>query len=185
MSPHSHPNFGLVIKAASFAAEKHREQRRKGGDLPYINHPLAVADLIWDTGGVHDPVTAAAAILHDTIEDTATTVEDLEKHFGPVIRDLVLEVTVDKLLSKPEQRRLEVTRATTLTHRAKLIRLADKAHNLFSLIDHPPVTWTVERQRQYAEWCAELVVALGPVNPGLESHFQNVLRQVRRVLALR
>lgn len=185
MSLHAHPSFGLVIKAASFAADKHREQRRKGGDVPYINHPLAVADLIWDIGGVHDPVTAAAAILHDTVEDTQTTPAELEAHFGAVIRDLVLEVTIEKGLPKAEQRACEIERARGLSHRAKLVRLADKTHNLFSLIDHPPATWSHERQVQYAEWCADLVRALGPVNDPLEAHFVTVLHRVRAVLHTR
>jgi (p)ppGpp synthase/HD superfamily hydrolase len=67
-------DVGPILKAIAFAACKHRNQKRKGADaLPYINHPIAVADVLWHEGGVRDPVIIAAALLHDTIEDRKTT----------------------------------------------------------------------------------------------------------------
>ena len=70
----------LILRAASFAADRHRDQRRKGADeSPYINHPFAVASALCDEGGVTDVELLAAALLHDTIEDTATTQEELRK----------------------------------------------------------------------------------------------------------
>jgi guanosine-3',5'-bis(diphosphate) 3'-pyrophosphohydrolase len=61
----------VIIKAANFAAFKHRNQRRKDADAsPYINHPLALADVLANEAGISDPVTICAALLHDTIGDT-------------------------------------------------------------------------------------------------------------------
>jgi guanosine-3',5'-bis(diphosphate) 3'-pyrophosphohydrolase len=63
-----------LLKAAEFAAHKHRDQRRKNADAsPYINHPIAVANVLRNEGGITDPVILAAALLHDTLEDTETT----------------------------------------------------------------------------------------------------------------
>jgi GTP diphosphokinase / guanosine-3',5'-bis(diphosphate) 3'-diphosphatase len=72
-----------LLKAIEFASRKHLTQRRKDKDAsPYINHPIAVTHLLADTGGVTDLVTLMAAVLHDTIEDTKTTAEELEAQFG-------------------------------------------------------------------------------------------------------
>ena len=98
-------DLNLLMKALSFAARKHRKQVRKGAEpIPYINHPIAVADLIVRTGSVRDGETIAAALLHDTVEDTKTTFEELEAEFGLAIAKLVAEVTDDKSLPKPERR---------------------------------------------------------------------------------
>ena len=76
-------DMGLVLRATAFAALKHRDQRRKDAEAsPYINHPIALADLLWDLGGVRDPVVIAAALLHDTIEDTETSATELRRAFG-------------------------------------------------------------------------------------------------------
>ena len=107
------------------------------------------------------------------------------EHFGAEVRDLVLEVTEDPALPRGGRKDREREHALALSPRARLVRLADKAHNLFSLIDHPPVTWSHERQAQYAEWCADLVRALGAVNGPLEAHFVTVLHRVRAVLHAR
>jgi len=76
-----------VIRAADFAAKKHKDQRRKDPEkTPYINHPLGVAAILAEEGGVDDPVVLVAAILHDTVEDTHTTLEEIEDNFGTTIR---------------------------------------------------------------------------------------------------
>ena len=89
----------IVLAAAAFAAHKHRDQRRKGADAsPYINHPIAVANVLANEAGIADPTILAAALLHDTIEDTATTPQELESEFGATIAAVVAEVTDDKSL---------------------------------------------------------------------------------------
>ena len=107
---------GLVIpglmQATLFAAEKHRGQRRKDvGETPYINHPIMVVNLLANVGRIFDIETLQAGMLHDTIEDTDTTADELEEHFGFEVRSLVLEVTDDKRLEKPERKRLQVEHA--------------------------------------------------------------------------
>ena len=90
----------LILDALGFAAHKHRDQRRKdAGATPYINHPIAVAKLLVECG-IDDPVILQAAILHDTIEDTETTREELERQFGDEVAAVVVEVTDDKRLEK-------------------------------------------------------------------------------------
>ena len=90
-----------LLAAASFAAKKHRDQRRKGADAtPYINHPLAVAETLSEVGGVTDTDILSAALLHDTVEDTGTTLEELEDVFGLAVCKLVEEVSDDKDLPK-------------------------------------------------------------------------------------
>ena len=92
----------LLLIAAAFAAEKHANQRRKDrARTPYINHPLAVARVLAEEGGVKDSRILAAALLHDTLEDTDTTLRELEREFGKRVALLVAEVTDDKAL--PEQ----------------------------------------------------------------------------------
>lgn len=101
--------MGAVIRAANFAAIKHKDQKRKDGKTPYINHPVGVANLIAELGKVTDPVILQAALLHDTVEDTATTFDELEKHFGTKVRNIVAEVTDDKSLPKLERKNAQVS----------------------------------------------------------------------------
>ena len=105
-----------LLKAIEFASRKHSTQRRKDEDAsPYINHPITVAHLLADTGGVTDLVTLMAAVLHDTIEDTKTTAEELEAQFGRTVRKVVEEVTDDKSLDKAVRKQLQDgPRATAL-----------------------------------------------------------------------
>jgi guanosine-3',5'-bis(diphosphate) 3'-pyrophosphohydrolase len=89
--------IGLVIRAVEFAAQKHRLQRRKDSDAsPYINHPIALRHVLCLDGGVSDPLVLAAAALHDTIEDTETTEDELRTTFGEEIAQIVVEMTDDK-----------------------------------------------------------------------------------------
>src|SRR5690348_5863714 len=94
-------SLDVVLKAAELAAHKHREQRRKDSSKsPYINHPLALARILVEEGGVNDSVVIAAALLHDTIEDTATAHQELRGQFGQAVADVVAEVTDTKWLKK-------------------------------------------------------------------------------------
>src|SRR5438045_9317391 len=109
-----------LLKALHFAADKHREQRRKDVEAsPYINHPIEVAELLARVGNVTDLVTLQGAILHDTIEDTKTTPEELEEVFGADVRAVVEEVTDDKSLQKDDRKRLQIEHARHLSERAK------------------------------------------------------------------
>jgi len=172
--------FARLLAALEFAAEKHRSQRRKSaGDVPYINHPIRVARLLAEVGGVQDEEVLAAAALHDTLEDTATTGGELETAFGPAVRRLVEELTDDKSLPKAERKRLQIVRAPGLSAAATLIKLADKIANVTDLIHAPPVDWPAERIRDYFDWAEAVVRALPKVNAALESRFAEVLAEGR------
>jgi guanosine-3',5'-bis(diphosphate) 3'-pyrophosphohydrolase len=129
---------GLLLRALAFAAHKHRDQRRKNKDAsPYINHPIAAANAISNEGGIDDPVVLAAALLHDTIEDTDTTYDELVREFGKEIAAIVLEVTDDKSLPKDERKRLQIAHAARRSPKAKLVKLADKICNLRDVAVRP------------------------------------------------
>jgi GTP diphosphokinase / guanosine-3',5'-bis(diphosphate) 3'-diphosphatase len=166
-------DLNLLMKALSFAARKHRKQLRKGSEpIPYINHPIAVAELIIRTGKIRDGDTIAAALLHDTVEDTETTFEELEAEFGPVIAKLVAEVTDNKKLAKEERKRLQVEHASSLSARARIIKLADKTCNLRDVVQDPPAGWKLERKQEYFDWGKSVVDKMGGgINAELEKAF--------------
>jgi len=165
-------NLGLLLKAAAFAADKHRHQRRKDADAsPYINHPIALANVLKNEGGIADVTALAAALLHDTIEDTDATYDELESLFGKEIAAIVQEVTDDKSLPKAERKRLQVEHARSISHRAKLVKLADKICNLRDLLLSPPSGWENERKQAYFEWAKAVVDGLRGSNRKLESVF--------------
>ena len=145
--------LSLILKALDFAAFKHRDQRRKDAQAsPYINHPIALANVLVGEGGVSEPVVIAAALLHDTLEDTQTTAGELRAAFGDAITRVVEEVTDDKSLLKAERKRLQVEHAATISREAKLVKLADKICNVRDMAHHPPAKWDLARRREYFEW---------------------------------
>jgi guanosine-3',5'-bis(diphosphate) 3'-pyrophosphohydrolase len=150
--------LALLLKALAFAAHKHRDQRRKDAEAsPYINHPIALADVLVNEGGVTDPEVLSAALLHDTVEDTATTPEELRDAFGPRVAKIVAEVTDDKNLPKAERKRLQVEHAATISPEAKLVKLADKISNLRDVAVRPPAGWDLARRREYFDWAKSVV----------------------------
>jgi len=166
---------GLIINAAAFAADKHRDQTRKDAESsPYINHPIAVANVLADAGGVTDPVILCAALLHDTVEDTETTVEELQEKFGQKIAAIVAEVTDDKSLEKQVRKELQVQHAPHISDEAKLVKLADKICNLRDILASPPADWSAERKREYFAWAARVVDGLRGVHPKLEAVFDEL-----------
>jgi guanosine-3',5'-bis(diphosphate) 3'-pyrophosphohydrolase len=178
--------YTCLLAALDFAAEKHLAQRRRSaGDVPYINHPIRVARLLAEVGGVDDDEVLAAAVLHDTLEDTATTRDELDAAFGPVIRRIVEEVTDDGRLPKAERKRLQIVHAPKLSAAAAQIKLADKIANVTDIIHAPPVDWPPERIREYIDWAEAVVRELPKVNAALEARFAEVLGEARRVYRLR
>lgn len=119
----------LFTKSLVFASDKHKAQRRKNaGDVPYINHPLEVVHIL-SLAGVKDYEVLAAAVLHDTVEDTNTTPEELEKEFSKRVRDLVMECTDNKALGKSERKKYQIVKAASASNDAKLIKIGDKISN--------------------------------------------------------
>lgn len=172
-----------ILEAASFAAKKHRAQKRKGalGD-PYINHPLEVAQLLAVVGGIREHEILIAAILHDTIEDTETTEDEIAALFGKKVASFVLEVTDDKTLSKAERKQLQIDHAPHLSAGAKQIKLADKISNIQDIVDNPPEHWSIERRLDYIEWGEKVIEGVRGENTDLEKYFDKLVRQARKSL---
>jgi len=168
-----------ILEAARFAAEKHAAQKRKGiAAEPYVNHLLEVAELIAASANTLDTDLVAAGLLHDTIEDTATTAEELEQRFGADMAALVLEVTDDKSLPREMRKTLQVQNAPHKSRRAQVIKLADKISNLRSILHSPPADWSAERKREYFAWARAVVDALSAPNPLLKTEFDRVYAQL-------
>jgi GTP diphosphokinase / guanosine-3',5'-bis(diphosphate) 3'-diphosphatase len=164
-----------LLKAASFSAQKHRFQKRKGSDgEPYINHPLEVANIIANVGKITDYDVLMAAILHDTVEDTETTAEELTGLFGENVCQMVLEVTDDKSLPKHERKLLQIEHSPHLSDGAKLVKLADKISNVRDVLNNPP-DWTEERKAEYIVWAKKVVAGLRGINPNLEHYFDELV----------
>ena len=171
-------DLGLVLRAAQFAAHKHKDQRRKDAKAtPYINHPIGLAEVLHTDGGVRDPVVIAAALLHDTIEDTETTYDELRGIFGEEIADTVVELTDTKFLGKEARKRLQIAKAGRASERARHVKLADKICNLRDILASPPARWSLSRQQKYFDWAREVVDQVRGVNPRLERMFDRLYRQ--------
>jgi guanosine-3',5'-bis(diphosphate) 3'-pyrophosphohydrolase len=168
----------LVLQALQFAAHKHRDQRRKDeAQSPYVNHLITVANLLANPGTVTDPITLMGGILHDTLEDTQTTPEELDAAFGPAVRQVVQEVTDDKRLPKAERKRLQIEHAPHLSHHARQIKLADKISNVQDVIASPPKDWPLERRQEYLAWTEQVVAGCRGVNPALEALYDQALAE--------
>ncbi|HEY5665308.1 MAG TPA: HD domain-containing protein [Gammaproteobacteria bacterium] len=168
----------LVLRAAEFAAHKHRDQKRKGTNAsPYINHPLDLARILVEEGGVSDPNVIAAALLHDTLEDTETTEHELVGQFGDEVAGIVAEVTDTKWLQKRARKQLQISKAGKSSHEAKLVKIADKIANLRDIIADPPEGWSLGRQREYFDWSRNVIDGLRGTSVALEKKFDSLYRQ--------
>ncbi|PSR18997.1 phosphohydrolase [filamentous cyanobacterium CCP3] len=181
----AHPNVTTaLLEALHFAATKHSDQRRKDKEAsPYINHPIRVAQLLASEGGVTDLDLLRAAILHDTVEDTETTPEEIERHFGPEVQRIVAEVTDDKSLPKGDRKRLQVEHAPHLSIQAKQLKIADKTANVQNITTSPPDGWSLERKRDYLDWADQVVAGCRGSNPALEAVYDQVMAEGRQALA--
>lgn len=169
--------LGDVVRALAFAAKKHRLQRRKDREAsPYINHPIDLADILINEAGCDDTVTIIAAVLHDTVEDTDTTLEELAAAFGPEVSAIVAEVTDDKALPKEERKRLQELHAPHVSFRAQQVKLADKIANLRDIARSPPAGWPLQRARDYFDWATRVVDGLRGRHPRLEALFDEARR---------
>ncbi len=166
------PDLVRLARAADYAARQHIAQRRKGERAePYINHLTEVAALLAEATDGNDVVLLMGGLLHDTLEDTDATYEDLEQRFGTEVAALVAEVTDDKSLPKEERKRLQIETTADKSRRARLLKIADKTSNLRGLVGSPPVGWTEARLRDYVVWAHEVVRSCRGLNPRLEAAF--------------
>ena len=177
-------NTKILFDAAAFAARKHTGQKRKGKEgEPYINHPLEVANLLASVGEVDDRDVLLAALLHDTVEDTGTTRDELAERYGPAVADIVMEVTDDKSLPKQERKRLQIEHAPHLSAKAKLVKIADKISNITDIVDRPPDDWDDQRRREYVDWGVAVVEGLRGANANLEKHFDALVSRARKEIS--
>lgn len=175
----------LLLKAVHFAANKHRDQRRKDVHAsPYINHPINVAQILADVGGVDDIEILAAAVLHDTVEDTETTIGELVKEFGSRVARVVGEVTDDKTLPKAERKQLQIEHARHISEEGALVKIADKISNVEDVTNNPPEGWDDKRRREYLDWAEQVVKGCPVVNARLSDQFDNALRQGKSRLSI-
>jgi GTP diphosphokinase / guanosine-3',5'-bis(diphosphate) 3'-diphosphatase len=171
-------DFALLLKAFKFAAFKHRDQRRKDERAsPYINHPIAVAETLWEKGGIRDVTTLVAGILHDIIEDTDTVPDELEREFGAAVCNIVKELTDDKELPNTVRKRLQLENIANLSRRAHYVRIADKISNVEDIVHSPPARWSLERREEYVTWAGKVIDGLRGTNKALEQHFDKVFSQ--------
>ena len=174
-----------LLQAVNFAADKHRDQRRKNVEAsPYINHPIQVAELIARIGEVDDLAVLMAAVLHDVVEDTETTLEELENAFGPGVSDLVAEVTDDKSLAKADRKKEQIKHTATMTNRAKLIKLADKTCNVRDVGHSPPEDWDLKRRREYLDWASKVIDGCRGTNTHLERYFDETMLRATEALGI-
>ncbi|KAJ3156797.1 Guanosine-3',5'-bis(diphosphate) 3'-pyrophosphohydrolase MESH1 [Geranomyces michiganensis] len=138
------------------------------------------ACVLAEEAGITNPAVLQAALLHDTVEDTPTSLDEIERFFGAEVRLYVAECTDDKTLPKEERKRLQVETAPKKSDGAKLVKLADKIDNLRDLQKTPPQGWTLSRVQEYFAWakrvtdgCAGVSAALDVILAGIyEGEFE-------------
>ena len=173
----------LVSEAAELAARRHNGMARKGrGSEPYINHLAEVANLLSTATDGADAELVAAGWLHDTIEDTETTREELALKFSERVASLVAECTDDMSLPKTERRQLQVVHAPKKSPGAKLIKIADKISNIRARI--VPNTSKEERDdlADYVAWAEKVVAGCRGVNAKLDTKFDEAVKAARSAL---
>lgn len=167
-----------ICAGVEFAAEKHKLQTRKNKEkTPYVSHPIGVATNLMTVGGVRDAAVIIGALLHDTVEDTQTTFEEIEGKFGKKVAGYVREVTDDKSLAKEVRKRQQVINAAHKSEGAAQIKLADKLYNLNDLFNNPPSEWTQARIDLYYEWAQSVIDRLPKANDKLHAAAVAVIDQ--------
>ena len=173
----------LVSEAAELAARRHNGVARKGrGNEPYINHLAEVANLLAAATAGADAELVAAGWLHDTIEDTDTTREELSQKFGERVAGLVVEVTDDMSLPKPERRRLQVVDASHKSPGARLIKIADKISNIGARILSEPTPEERCDLIDYTAWAEQVVAGCRGGNAWLDRTFDDTVTLARSSL---
>ena len=172
-----------LTRALLFAAEAHRNQRRKGAaQEPYINHLIEVLDLVAHSGGGSDTEVLQAAVLHDVVEDTSVTAEDLAQAFGARVASIVHENSDDMSLPKTERRRARIAAMPLKSKEARIVKMADVISNLRAIAVSPPAGWPADRKLGYLEGCRQLIDAGRGADPHLEHTFDTTAADVERAV---
>jgi GTP diphosphokinase / guanosine-3',5'-bis(diphosphate) 3'-diphosphatase len=174
--------FNVFIESLKYASERHASQRRKGCDqVPYINHLIKVAEILYTIGNETDLELLSAALLHDILEDTPTSETELREKFGDRIAGLVAEVTDDMSLTYEDRKRFQIKKSLTISEDAKKIKIADKISNIQDVLSLS-LTWSNRRKRQYVDWSMKVIENCRGVNENLENAFdeiaKNALKQI-------
>ncbi len=161
-----------LMRALRFAAMKHRGHFRKSKKrIPYLNHLLDVVKILWEEGQVYSENILMAALLHDSIEDTETSEEEIFEAFGYRVLYSVLELTNDPNLHGFDLNQSQLDKAAGLSLDGRLIKLADRISNLRSCFANPPSSWSKERISEYFSWSEKLLRELY----GSHDHLERVL----------
>lgn len=150
----------LLFEAAMFAAKAHGAQKRGGSDTPYVYHVFDVARRVAKYGFLNTDVLLAA-ILHDTLEDTDATYEEISKKFSPrtaiIVEDLTLPPDAQK--DRIKKQAFQIRKMRTMDYRGQAIKVADKTSNVYDLLVHPP-PWGMNAIRGYSEGAREVVLSI-------------------------
>lgn len=157
VSPEPSGEPAFLARALAAAMRAHGDQQRKGTGLPYITHPIQVAETLRLWGDVTDPEVLAAAYLHDAVEDTALEDTDIRREFGDRVGDLVKDLTNDESLPRAEKKAQMIERMRGAAPEAMLIKLADRFDNLGDL---PAMPWEDERKTQYVQEGKRLLASI-------------------------
>ncbi|WFU45282.1 HD domain-containing protein [Bradyrhizobium sp. CB82] len=177
------PPVRLISEAADLAARRHCGMARKGrGNEPYINHLAEVANLLATATDGADAELVAAGWLHDTIEDTGTTREELAEKFSDRVALLVVECTDDMSLPKAERRRRQVIEAPKKSAGVKLIKIADKISNIGARIHADPSAEERADLIEYTDWAEQVVAGCRGGNPYLDAKFDDAVQRARASL---
>jgi guanosine-3',5'-bis(diphosphate) 3'-pyrophosphohydrolase len=170
------------IDAILFAAESHTGQVRKDGHTPYVNHPLEVMHLLAHAGEISDEDVLVAAVLHDVIEDTTVTAQEISDRFGERVAKIVIELTDDKSLTKEERKKEQLTGAGQLSPEARLVRISDKICNIYDILYAPPLNWGIERRIDYLKWSKAVIEKIRGTNEALEKRFDELFLEGMKFL---
>lgn len=164
--------IATLTRALSFAAEAHANQRRKGAaQEPYINHLIEVLQLVVEATGGDDTDLLVAALLHDVIEDTPATYEDVAAAFGTRVARIVTENSDDMSLPKPERRKRRIEGMPHKSREARIVKTADVISNVRAMAISAPAGWTDHQKLNYLEGCRALISAGHGADARLESLF--------------
>jgi hypothetical protein len=164
-----------LLTAINIASKYHCPQTRKDGTTPYIIHPLGVAISLYEEGQIKDTDVLVAAILHDSLEDTAlaNNKDLLVKIFGSRVMGIVEEVTDDISLPSHEKKQRQIDHAPHMSYGARLVKLADRLYNVRDC--KTSGIWTREKVLTYLSWGDKLLGAMRGTNESLEKALEDEL----------
>ena len=168
-----------LLQALDFAAERHSAQRRKGPDAaPYVNHLIEVATLVANVGQIDDVEVLIAAVLHDVLEDTPTSADEVTQRFGERVCRFVRALSDDKSLPRKRRREITLEELPEMEALVKVIKLADLSSNIKLL----PPNWSDERKLEYLEWSERAATICSPECQPLADLYWQRARATRAAL---